>query len=210
MRRVTIASLLLIGSLLCAPVAAQAQWPAPTVSTAYGTVTPSFLSGNVAPRYGGGPLTIGDGFGINQPTLLAESGTAVTIKLARAVDAVAAYLGPTALAVSPVDAVTYSVTVPSDAPLPARFVLGLSLTTDTSLISDGWILTLDRHVADPLPTLLPTAPPIAAPGPDPAAALGARTATVRAAALQHLQRQRAGHLRAVATAVSATTAARLR
>ena len=71
---------------------------------------------------GDGPTLIADGFGLNQPTLLADPGSVVTIKLEAAIDAVQVCLGVVALSVAPVrQRWTYTVTVPADASLPAKF-----------------------------------------------------------------------------------------
>jgi len=177
MRRLKVAGLVLIAALLCAPAAAQV--PRPTVSTSYGTVTPSYVSGTMTPRGGGGPTLIADGFGLNQPTLLADPGSIVTIKLAGPVDLIRIWLGQAQLPVVPAGAWTYTVSVPADASLPAKFGIGTESSTDQWLMTDSWILNLGGDIPDtvpPQPTPTPTPTPWVLPTarPEPIAKVGAR------------------------------------
>jgi hypothetical protein len=160
MRRVTVVLFALIAALVCAP-AAPAQAPRPSVSTSYGTATPTYLSGTESPRSGVGPSLIKDGFGLNPPMLGATAGSVVTITLASAADAVVAYLGPAALPVAPTGERTYAVTVPEGAPLPARFAFRVDSSTETTLLTDAWLLNLGGDGAEPAPASpapLPQAP----------------------------------------------------
>jgi hypothetical protein len=152
-------------TLLCWAPTAGAQAPRPTVSTTLGTVTPSYLSGTETPRSGDGPTLIKDGFGLNPPTLGAQPGSVVTITLASAADAVVAFLGSSTLPVTAAGANAYAVTVPAGAPLPARFSFRVDSSTDTTLLTDAWLLNLGGDIVDPAPVPVPTAPPVSNPAP---------------------------------------------
>ena len=165
MPRVTVVWLALFAVLLCAPAAARAQGLQPTVSTSYGVVTPSYVSGSERPRLGDGPTLIKDGWGLNPPALLADPGSVVTITLAAAADAVFVYLGAVTLPVAAAGERTYTVTLPADAVLPAKFGFRVESSTETTLLTDGWTLNLGGVVVDPVPT--PTPAPTAAPVPLP-------------------------------------------
>jgi hypothetical protein len=165
MRRVTVVLFALIAGLIGASTAA-AQAPRPSVSTTFGSVTPAYLSGTESPRSGVGPYLIKDGFGLNPPTLMAEAGSVVTITLASTADAVVAYLGAATLPVAPAGERTYAVTVLAGAPLPARFSFRVESSTETTLLTDAWLLNLGGDVADPAPSPAP-APPTDVPAPAP-------------------------------------------
>jgi hypothetical protein len=165
------------------PAAAQAS-PRPTISTALSAgTTPSFVSSLDAPQSGTGPVMIGDGFGIDPPTLFAAPGTTVTIAVDAPVDAVeATWSIPrlpdpatwTPLTVAPSGDRTYTVTLPADASLPGEFWVTLEYSTDTMVGRSSWKLILDAVPASAPPPPSPPQQP-ATPQPEPpAAALAAR------------------------------------
>jgi hypothetical protein len=164
MLRWLVVALALVAALAGASPAG-AQAPRPTVSTNSGTVTPSYLSGTETPRSGDGPTLIKDGFGLNPPTLDAQPGSVVMITLASAADAVVAFLGSTSLPVTAAGANAYAVTVPVGAPLPARFSFRVDSSTETTLLTDAWLLNLGGDIVDPAPLPVPTAPPVSNPAP---------------------------------------------
>ena len=128
--------LALIAALLCAAPTAWAQSPWVTVSTAYGTVTPSYVAGTMTPRGGDDPTIIIDGFGLNQPTLMAVPGSVVTITLSAGVEvsvgSVGVSLGGAQLPMVPAGEAIYTVTVPADASLPAKLGVRVESSTENS------------------------------------------------------------------------------
>jgi hypothetical protein len=152
-----------IVALLCWAPAAGAQASRPTVSTSSGSVTPAYLSGTESPRSGVGPTLVKDGFGLNPPTLAAEPGAVVTITLPSAPDVVVAFIGGAPQPVTPAGANAYAVTVPAGTPLPAQFSFRVDSSTETTLLTDAWLLNLGGDIADP--PVVPTAPPVADPTP---------------------------------------------
>jgi hypothetical protein len=160
----------LVALLVCA---APARAVTPTVSTALaGGVTPSFVSSLESPKGGDGPSVIGDGFGINPPTITAAPGGTVTIALDAPVDAVKASFGFTPLPVTPAGERTYTVTLPGDATLPGDFWVRLEYSTETTLGSSNWKLILDAAPAPQPPVPLPD--PVGVVADPPAAPLTAR------------------------------------
>ena len=152
-----------IVALLCWAPAAGAQAPRPTVSTSSGVVVPAYLSGTESPRSGDGPTLIKDGFGLNPPTLAAEPGAVVTITLPSAADAVVAFIGGAPQPVTAAGVNAYAVTVPAGTTLPARFSFRVDSSTETTLLTDAWLLDLGGDIAGP--PVVPTAPPVADPTP---------------------------------------------
>jgi hypothetical protein len=140
--------------------------PVPRLSTAWtAPVAPALLSAIEGPR--GGPIAIADGFGLNPPTLRAAPGATVTIKLTGWVNWLTAHVGVTPLAATKVDDTTYTVALPADVVLPAKFTVDFDYSSETFQGRAGYIADLAA-----LPVVAP--PPTVTDGPATVSALKLR------------------------------------
>ena len=115
--------------------------PSPTFATALTpAVRPALLSAIEGIR--NGPILIADGFGLNPPTLRVAPGGTVTVALTGWVNSVTARVGGTPLTAVKVDDTTYTVALPANVALPAKFSVSLDYSTETFLGGAGFTADL--------------------------------------------------------------------
>ncbi len=119
-----------------------AKSPSPTFATALTpAVRPALLSATEGSR-NGGPTLIADGFGLNSPTLRVSPGGTVTVALTGWVNTLTARVGGVPLTAVKVDDATYTVALPANPTLPAKFSVGIDYSSETFLGSAGFTADL--------------------------------------------------------------------